>query len=84
MRIHVHSQGRQIRLILPTQVIFSAPVAWISSAVMRKYVPDAAGNLPPEAIRKLFREVRRTKRKYGSWDLVEVDSQSGEKVLIRL
>ena len=84
MRIYVQSQGKRIHLMLPTQVIFSAPVAWLGSVVMRKYMPDAVRKLPQEAIRELFREVRRMKRKHGSWDLVEVDSKSGEKVLIRL
>ena len=84
MRILVQSKGKRIHLVLPTQVIFSAPVAWIGLTAMRKYVPDSVRNLQPEAIRKLFREIRRMKRKYGSWDLVEVDSRSGEKVFIRL
>lgn len=84
MRILVQSSGKRIHLVLPTQVIFSTPVAWVGSAAIRKYVPDSADKLQPEAVQALFREFRRIKRKYGSWDLVEVSSASGEQVLIRL
>ena len=44
----------------------------------------ALWNLPEEKILRLCDELMRIKRKYGKWDLVEVESAEGEQVLIRL
>ena len=84
MRIRIKSGAKNINLVLPTKLIFSAPVAWLGFVVGRTYVPDAMTNIPPEAMQAIFRELRNTKERYGSWDLVEVSSASGEQVLIRL
>jgi hypothetical protein len=41
-------------------------------------------NLPDGALPALCDELRRIKKKYGTWDLVEVETASGQHVKITL
>lgn len=84
MRIRIKSDGYNMNIILPTGLIFSKGTVWLVNHVGRKYAADAMKNIPPEALDALFAEFRNIKRRYRSWDLVEVESASGEKVLITL
>lgn len=84
MRILVKGGGHNINLVLPTSLIFSKGTVWLANHFGRKYAGDAMKDISPEAMGAFFAEFRRIKRKYGSWDLVEVESSSGEQVLIRL
>ena len=43
-----------------------------------------APDIPPEAVDALCGEIRRIKKKHGSWDLVEVLSNDREAVKITL
>lgn len=84
MKIQVKSEGHHIQLLLPTGLVFSKGTVWLANHFGRKYAGDAMKAIPPQALEELFAELRRIKKKYGSWDLVEVKSASGEEVLIRL
>jgi len=95
MKIHVKNDEQNISLMLPTNLILSAPIAWIAdraiSGMSEKSImdlplqaADAVAKLPSGAIKKLFTELRSIKRKYGKWTLVEMESASGEQVLIEL
>ena len=95
MKIHVKSDDQNISLILPTNLVLSAPIAWIAdraiSGMTEKSIVDlppqaanAVAKLPPDAVKKLFSELRRIKRRYGKWTLVEMDSRSGDQVLVEL
>ena len=81
---------------IPTGLIFSKASAWAWLKIARKasaqYLPKKIGkkadavmsNLSDEAVYALCAELMRIKRKYGKWDLVEVESSDGEQVLIQL
>lgn len=84
MKIHIKGDGYNIKLLLPTNLIFSRGTVWLANHVGRKYAGPAMDQIPPKAMAALFAELRRIKRKHGSWNLVEVDSSSGEQVLIQL
>lgn len=84
MKIQVNSGEYHFNILLPTGLIFSRGTVWLFNRVGRKYAGNAMNQIPPEALNALFAEFRRIKRKHGSWDLVEVESASGEKVIIRL
>ena len=95
MKIHVKNDEQNISLILPTNLILSAPIAWIAdraiSGMSEKSIEDlppqaadALTKLPPDAVKKLFSELRRIKRRYGKWTLVEMESLSGDQVLVEL
>lgn len=84
MRIQVKSEDTNIKLLLPTNLIFSKGTVWLANHFGRKYAGDAMKDIPPEALDKLFAEFRRTKRQYGHWDLVEVSEADGTEVKITL
>lgn len=84
MRIKVTGAEKNLSLILPTSLIFSDLIAVIGAKVMVQYLPDGVRSLDPRQLRELFRVLRQTKRKYGSWELVDVQSSDGSEVKIIL
>ena len=84
MKIQVKAEGRDIKIFLPTNLVFSRGTAWLANHAGRVYAEDALKDIPPEALEALFAEIRRIKRRYGSWELVEVRSADGEVVNVTL
>lgn len=96
MRIIVNGNGNHINIPIPTGLFFSKASAWTWLKLVRvsagKYMPERVSRkadvfldgLSEEAVYALCAELMRIKRKYGSWDLVEVESSDGTQVLIRL
>ena len=84
MRIRIKSDRQNLCIYLPTALILSKSVGAIVGALGKKYVPDARKDIPPETLKVIFSELRRVKRRYGTWTLVEVESTSGEMVEIIL
>lgn len=93
MKIIVKTGAHRIFLPIPTALIFNRSMMRIWLRMMRQsqqnvQLPEEAGtflwNLPEESVLQFCDELRRIKRKRGSWDLVEVQSASGEHVLIQL
>lgn len=84
MRIRVISGKYNIHLIVPTGLVFSKATLWVVNKAARKHAPDAMKDIPPDAMDALFAELRRIKRRYGKWELVEVESADGDQVLVRL
>ena len=84
MRIQVTSEDMNLKLILPTALIFNRGIVWIANHFGRKYAGEAMAGIAPEHLDTLFAEFRRIKRKYGKWDLVELESADGEYVKITL
>ena len=84
MKIRVRSNKHNFRLLLPNWLIFGRLTERIAVAVLKYYVPDAIEQIPPEKLPVLFTEMRRIKRKYGSWDLVDVHSVDGTVVKVTL
>ena len=83
MRIRVRSDGRNIRLALPTRLIFSKWFIKLGLRIGSKYSGQKQ-ELPPEAVDALCTEIRRIKKKHGSWELVDVRSAEGDTVQITL
>lgn len=84
MKIIVKTPEHDIRLGLPTSLIFSKGSAFLADKLGRKYAPESMVNIPPEAIPILCAELRRIRKKYGPYELVEVESAKGEYVKIML
>lgn len=85
MRILVESHDEKaIRLIFPTVMIFNRLTAAIGSTAIKQHLGTDLTEFKPEDINKLFRELRRMKRKYPHLELVSVDSADGDKVRITL
>lgn len=84
MKIRVKSGDANINLVFPTNLIFGRLTVKLIHAFGRKYAGEALEKIPPEAMEKLFAELRRIKKKHGSWELVEVESADGSIVRVTL
>ena len=84
MKIIVKSGEHDIRLGIPTALIFSKGSTFLAEKLGRKYSPESMVDIPPEAIPALCAELRKIKKKYGTYELVEVESADGRYVKITL
>lgn len=84
MKISVYDDETNLNLWLPTNLIFGKLTVRLVNGLGRKYAGEALEKIPPEALEKLFAELRHIKKKYGSWDLVEVESADGRSVRVTL
>lgn len=84
MKIQIKGGQRDFCIALPTGLIFNRFTLWLANSVGRKHAPEAMAGISPEAMEALFMELKRIKKKYGTWNLVEVQSADGERVKITL
>lgn len=84
MKILINDNGHTIRLAIPTGLIFSKPGIRLAIGAAQIYAPEAMEEFSPEAVIRLCDELKRIKKKYGSWELVEIHSSDGEHVQILL
>lgn len=88
MKITVKEDGSTHRITLPTSLALSRLSRTMILNAIRKNTDKetAAKQLPltKAQLTKLFREVKRWKRKHGSWTLVEIKSGSGEEITINI
>ena len=84
MKIIVKSGEHDIRLGIPTSWIFSRGSAFLAEKLGRKYAPESMVDIPPDAIPILCAELRKIKKKYGTYELVELESANGQYVKITL
>lgn len=80
MKILVKSEEHNIRLRIPTNLIFSPLVAKLAKFGL-KYSQEDVPNISPEAIEALFAEFRRIKKKYGTWELIDLEKDNGTEVI---
>ena len=100
MKIRIETNERSFSIPLPTGLIFSSGSAWILQHLGNKYARasgmddpdfvlfDFSGHegkeISPDAMKRLFAELRRIKKRYGSWELVDVQSSGGQHIRITL
>ncbi len=84
MRIEVRADDHIIRVPLPTGLVFSSAAAYAGKLVIKKYAPQIWKQMPPDGLKVMFAELRRIKKKYGKWELAEVDAAGGEHIHIVL
>ena len=84
MKIRIETRERRFTVPVPTNLIFSDFTAWLAQTAGVHYSGEALKNVPPQAMKKLFSEFRRIKKKYGAWELVDVQSGDGARVRITL
>lgn len=84
MKIRIRSADTKLSLWLPTNLVFSKTVAKLGNTIGRKYAGDAMQDLPPEVLERLFAEFRRIKKRYGSWQLVDIESTDGSIIEVVL
>lgn len=83
MKIQIREAERNFYLNLPTNLIFSRLVLRLAlkhSSINGRKIDG----LTAEAADALSAEIRRIKKRHGTWELVEVRSADGETVKITL
>lgn len=84
MKIKIRDEGKEFNLILPTRLIFSKKVIHLISRVAGKWVPEVVNQIPIELLDTVLDELVRTKKRHGSWELVEIHDADGDMVKITL
>jgi hypothetical protein len=86
MKIHVVSQdSHNIRISLPTAMIFNRLTAAIVRAALNEYLKTEDGQqLNTQAVMEIIYALKDWHKEHGPLTLVDVDSQNGEKVLITI
>ena len=84
MKIHIKSKEQNLRIRIPTGLVFSPLGARFICRYGLQYAGDAMKDLSPEALSALFAEFRRIKKKHGSWELVNIESSDGDLVKVTL
>ena len=84
MKIIVKTPEHNITLGLPTVLIFSKGSAFLAEKLGRKYAPESMVDIPPDAIPILCAELRKIKKKYGTYELLELETANGQYVKITL
>lgn len=80
MKVQIRKGDHEQVIHLPTKML-------LNKFVLRMAFKNRKTNLngiSAEAADVILAELEKVKAKYGSWDLVEVDSADGEKVTITL
>lgn len=83
MKIRVRSDSHSFSIVLPTRMLFSKSILKFGLRIGKKYSADVP-ELPPEMVDGLCDEIRRIKKRYGAWELVDVQASDGEQVQIIL
>lgn len=83
MKIKIRSEERSFTVVLPTRMIFSKSILKFGLRIGKKYSAEVP-EIPPEAVDALCDEIKRIKKRHGSWELVNVQSADGEQVQIIL
>ena len=84
MKIRIKSDETNLNLVLPTRLLIGKTVVRLANLVGRRYAAEAMASIPPDTLELLCAELRRVKKKYGAWELVDIESSDGEIVQIVL
>jgi len=84
MRIQIKSDEKNLNIVLPTKLVFERWVVYLANTVGRRYAGEHMDAISPEALEALFAEFRHIKDTYGKWDLVDIESSTGEIIKIIL
>ena len=84
MRITVKAKGaRRIFIALPTGWVFSPTMISWWLRIGRKYSSEVS-NISNYDLRAICKAIKETKRRYGSYELVSVESSEGDLVEVIL
>ena len=84
MKIQIRDKAHRFTLRLPTILLFGRFTAGLICRASYKYAPDAVADISPDALKALLAEMGRIRKKYGRWELVEVESADGTYIKITL
>ena len=84
MKIRVETQERSFTIPGPTALIFSDGITWVAELTGKKYAGEFMKGVSQKDMKRLFAEIRKIKKRYGPWELVDVQSADGKRIRITL
>ena len=84
MRILIESQEKNLHIPIPDFLLSPKLVPFLVEKMGKKYSSEMLMRIPPEALDRIFRELRSIKKKHGTWELVDIESACGDKIRIIL
>lgn len=80
MKIKVRSEETNITLPIPTGLILNP----LTASLLPRLLAGYGAHVTKQQALRLVRGIRQFRRRHRDWVLVEVDSASGEQVVIKL
>lgn len=68
------ADGPRLTIPVPGFFLTSPTLMKLGLGVARKYSGDIMVDIPDEALKALSRAIKRTKKRYGQWELIHVES----------
>lgn len=86
MKIILRSkEGPNLTIPLPNRFLFSPTLLQLVNWTARKSIPEfQAPNIPPQAVKALYAEIRKIKKVHKEWYLLDLRSAEGDTVQIKL
>ena len=85
MRINVESEGKKIRLALPSGLIYGIAFSGVGLKYLKRYGENEAfANVTKQDIKNIRKTIKRMRKIHKKWNIVEVDSADGDRVRVRL
>ncbi len=85
MRITLKHEKHKFHIILPTRLLCSRMAVRLINRYAPKNGCEDIPHIPPVYAKKLYREIKRSKRRYGrGWVLLDMSSCEGDGISIKL
>lgn len=84
MKIRIQNGEQEHSIQVPNALLLNPVTARIAGKAAEKYAGKAMKAIPPQAMGAIFAELKRIRKRHGSWVLVEVHSANGEHIQIIL
>ncbi len=84
MIIQISGKDKDMNISLPTRMLFSKTVLRLIRFAANRRISESSVKIPPEAVGAIYAELERVKARYGTWTLVEVESEGKDTVKIIL
>ena len=78
MKIHIEKQNHKRSILLPTNFLLSKSMVKVGMFLIKD------SEINKEAAYAICEELRRIKKKYGTWELIDLRSVDGERITITL
>lgn len=83
MKIQIReARGRGFTIPIPNCLLFSPTLLETGLKIGKRYAGTSVPDIPPEILRALCAAVKDLRRRYGTWELVHVESAGGDLVSI--
>lgn len=85
MKIHIQEAGGNgFTIPVPNFMLFSPTLLQFGLNISKQYSGTSIPDIPPEALHALSRAFKEIHKKYGTWELVHVETAGGNAVIITI